>query len=596
MRSKLPAATAALLGVASVTAAPAGCNADNVLREFRGKAALASSFCSSYTASPATLGQPYPTWIAKSYTTSTSRLSSACSCLTTATATVTSTSKPQTTSSTVSWGSYMPPNPTTTSSISISAANPLPTVTGAPLLLNTAAVSDSIPPAPTKQVYFGNLGSDGSTAVVANVAYKALGDSPLVNLDDLISGLNGFPTCRDDTITLEFIATPNRDLAVSKWANKFILVTSGGNYCGDAGEHNFYKVDSVSPIGASSVTLSVVKSDIKDSLESFDLSYGTFNVNGVAPGIIKRNLEKRDSISAASIWSQIISVLKNGASVSTTTPQFTYSLYESNLFQVNVNGFSGSVGCEDCGISGAVQLFGEVNFDIKNLLATGVIVGFDLIKPTFNLSMSVTWDIEYSNNIEVPLFTIVPWSIEIPKILTILPSASLIAAVDLDIKSAFQVEDLGFHGNWDTLSIGYNLLTKLPTFSGNIIPQISYLTPRFNNGISLYGQQSADVTVWLGPRVGLDVDILSGAASGHADITLQFPAIHVAAEEQSQSECPDASGTDMCVGVFADARIIGTASASADLVGLVDANIEHELFNYNLGTIVNTNFDVKLPL
>ncbi|EPS39541.1 hypothetical protein H072_6628 [Dactylellina haptotyla CBS 200.50] len=587
MHSKLSFAAAALFGAASVAAAPtSSCNADNLLRLLRGKSASASSFCATYTTAPATAGQAYPTWLS-AYTTSTSRVSSACSCLATA---------PPTTSapSTLTFGSYEPPKPTETSSVPTQVANPLPTITGAPIPLNTAAFSDSVPPAPTKEVYFGNLGDDNSTALVAHVSYVADDASPLVNLDDLIGGLNGFPVCGSNSISLKFTTTPNRDLAASKWTSKFTLVTSGGNYCGAEGEHNFFKVSSASSSGSDTITLSTTQVDIKDALASFDSSFGTFNISDPAPSSVKRSLEKRDTISAKAIWAQIVNFISNGATKRVTTPQWSYDFTSTNLFQVNVDGFSGSVTCNNCGITGAVQLFGQVSFDVKNLLATGAILGFDLVNPYFNLDMGVGWRLEYSKTIEVPIFTIVPWSVEIPHILTIEPAASLIASINMQIKSAFQIKNLGFEGSWETLSIGYNLLTKLPVVSGNIIPKITYRTPIFNNGVSLYGNQEADVTVWLGPRLGLEIDILSGAAHGEAKIEVQFPAINVGAKLDDLSKCPGASGNDMCVYVHSDALIRGVASAGAGLVGVGDVGVEHELFKYNLGTIVDDHFLIDI--
>ncbi|KAF3916856.1 hypothetical protein ABW20_dc0109998 [Dactylellina cionopaga] len=585
-------AIAVLAYASSVAAAPVNCLQDNVFRHLKGKSTLGSSFCATYTTAPATVGQAYPTWLSKEYTTSTSRLSSACSCLATA-----STTAPVTTSTSTStkWNAYTPPVPSTISSTATRSIQPLPTITGGPLALSTAAVSDSIPPAPTKQVYFGNLGEDNSTALVAHVAYKAPADAPLVNLDDLISGLNGFPACSDTSISLKFISTANRALALTNWAgNKFTLVTSGGDYCGDEGKHNFFKVSAAASSGTDSVTLAVIKADIKDVLESFDTTFGTFNVSEPAPNNFRRDLEKRETINASAIWKQIVSVIKNGATKRYTTPQWNYDLTYTNLFQINTDGFSASVSCNSCGIEGAVQLFGQVSFDIKKLEAVGVVLGFDLVNPVFNLDMGIAWSLEYENSIETELFSLVPWSVEIPSILTIEPAAKLIAAVDLHIKSAFQIKNVGFTGRWDTLSIGYNLLTKLPVLSGNIVPQITYLEPRFVNGISPWGKQEAQATVWLGPRLGLEIDILSGAAHGNADITVQFPAVNIETKLDDLSNCPGASGLDMCVAVHSDAVIRGVATAGAGLVGVGDVGVEHELFNYNLGTIVDKHFMIDI--
>ncbi|KAK6515904.1 hypothetical protein TWF281_004496 [Arthrobotrys megalospora] len=592
MRFSASLAATAVLGALSVAAAPAGnaCSADNVLRHLRAaeRSSKASAWCSTFTATPATAGQAYPTWLNTQYTASASRLSSACTCL----------NGPATSDTPcLTFGSYIPPNPTSTEAGSTSTANPLPTITGGPLPLQTAPVGDSIPPAATKNVFFGNLAEDNSTAFLAQVTYKALDDSPLVNLDDLLNGLDGFPVCADTSITLKFTTASYRDLAVTNWSGKTItLVTAGGNYCGEESTHNFYKVSTVTGSGTTSVVLTVSKVELKDAISTLDADFGTFDINDSTDSTLRRRVEARGFDGFVNIVKGLANDIKNGFDAAGrptkrfTTPRYDYNFIGTNLFQINENGRGASITCNDCGITGGIQLFGSVSADIKNWQTVGLVVGFDLVNPTFNLNMGVGWTFEWEGSRETPIFSVIPWSVEIPKILTIRPAAELIAAVDLSIKSAFQIREIGFQGKWSSFSVGYNLLTKLPVLTGSVVPEISFYTPRFSNNISPWGVQDARVTAWVGPRVGMDIDVLSGLANGHADVTVQFPAVNIEAKLDSLSKCPGASGIDMCVGVHADALIRGTAKAGAGLLPVGEANVEYEIFNYNLGTFIDKNF------
>ncbi|EWC46250.1 hypothetical protein DRE_04421 [Drechslerella stenobrocha 248] len=595
MRLRASVAAVAAFGAALVSAAPAGsgCNADNVLRLLRGKTE-APSFCSTYTTAAATAGQAYPTWLS-AYTQSTSRISSACTCLGASSTSTPAPAPTSTTASSTGWDSYVPPSPTSTATISPSIPNPLPTIAAAPLALSTAAVSDSIPPAPTKEVYFGSLGNDEVTALIAHVSYEAPEGAPLVNLDDLIPGLDGFPTCGETTIGLTFIAAANRDLAVSEWTGaNATLVTAGGNFCGDVGRHNFYKISSAVSSDANSVVLTVKKIDIQEALKTFDAAFGTFSISDPAPNTIRRSLEKRGGVSFASIWTQILSVITGNTSPRYTTPRWSYGWTFTNLFQLSRPGFSASVQCNSCGISGYIDLFGQISFDIWKREAFGLVLGFDLVNPTFNLDMGVAWNFAYSGSYEIPLIALVPWSVEIPGIFEVKPYAELIASIKLDVKSAFQIRGVGMSGTWDTLFIGYNLITKLPVVGGDVIPKFDVYEPYFNNGVSLYGLQEGSVTVWLGPRIGLDVNIFK-IAHGSAKLEFQFPAVNAGVRvENNRALCPDARPSDQCVGLHADARIRGVASAGAGLEYITDVGVEYELFNYNLGTLVDQHFAVGL--
>ncbi|KAF3147724.1 hypothetical protein TWF594_002309 [Orbilia oligospora] len=66
--------------VPTTSAKPIVCNRDNVLRALYGKGDEASSFCSSYTKTVATAGQVYPAYLT-AYSTTSERISSACTCL-----------------------------------------------------------------------------------------------------------------------------------------------------------------------------------------------------------------------------------------------------------------------------------------------------------------------------------------------------------------------------------------------------------------------------------------------------------------------------------------------------------------------------------
>ncbi|KAK6518743.1 hypothetical protein TWF506_005882 [Arthrobotrys conoides] len=598
MRLSTSLAATAVLGALSVSAAPAGCAADNVLRHLRASQRIASAqaWCSTYTATPATAGQAYPTWLNTEYTTLTARLSSACSCINTAAATTTS-------APSITFGSYIPPQPTSTQDINTYVANPLPTVVGGPIPLQTAPVEDSIPPVPTKNVFFGGLAADNSTTFLAQVTYKALDGSPIVNLDDLLNGLDGFPVCGADSIGLKFVKKVHRDLLVSSWNGKVVtLVTAGGNYCGVEGEHNFWKIGSFVASGDVDVLLVGEKIELKDAIEALDAEFGTFDINDTDEenSTFRRRLKARGFDGLINIvkgyGNDIINAVDSAGRPTKrfTTPRYDYNLIGSILFQINENGRGASVSCNDCGVTGGVQLFGSVSADIKNWQTVGLVVGFDLVDPTFNLNMGIGWNFEWKGNQETALFSVVPWAVEIPKILTIEPAAKIIAAVDLDIKSAFQIRDIGFSGKWKTFSVGYNLLTKLPVLTGNVVPEISFLEPRFQNGVSPWGVQDAKATVWVGPRVGMNIEVLNGLASGKADVTVQFPAVNIEARLDGLNKCPGASGLDMCIGLHADALMRGTASASAGLVGVGDAGVEHEIFKYDIGTFLEKNFWIDI--
>ncbi|RVD82336.1 uncharacterized protein DFL_006764 [Arthrobotrys flagrans] len=66
--------------VPTTSAKPIVCNRDNVLRALYGKGDAASSFCSTYTMAIATAGQVYPSYLT-SWSTTSERISSACTCL-----------------------------------------------------------------------------------------------------------------------------------------------------------------------------------------------------------------------------------------------------------------------------------------------------------------------------------------------------------------------------------------------------------------------------------------------------------------------------------------------------------------------------------
>ncbi|RVD87245.1 uncharacterized protein DFL_001487 [Arthrobotrys flagrans] len=598
MRLTTSLAATAVLGALSASAAPTGCAADNVLRHLRASSNLSSAlaWCSTYTATPATISQPYPTWLNTQYISSTSRLSSACSCINTAPAVTTSVPS-------ITFGSYIPPHPTSTEDINTDIKNPLPTVVGGPIPLQTAAVEDSIPPVAEKDVFFGGLAEDNTTAFLAQVTYKALDGSNIVNLDDLLNGINGFPVCGENTIKLDFTKAGYRDLVASSWGQGVLLVTAGGNYCGDEGEHNFWKVSSVTGSSATEVTLAVTKVELKDAISALDAEFGTFNIND--PN--EENSTFRRKLKARGVLDGLINTVKGYANdiknafdslghptKRFTTPRYDYDLIGSNLFQINEDRFGASITCNYCGITGGVQLFGSVSADIKNWQTVGLVVGFDLVDPTFNLDMGVGWNFEWTGSQETALVSVVPWAVEIPKILTIEPVAKIIAAVDLDIKSAFQIRHIGFSGKWKTFSVGYNLLTKLPVLTGDVVPEISYLEPNFVNGVSPWGVQDAKVTAWVGPRIGMTVDVLNGLANGNADVTVQFPAVNAEVRLDALSKCPGASGLDMCVGLHADALIRGTASASAGLVGVGEAGVEYEIFRYDIGTFLEDNFRIDV--
>ncbi|KAK6503837.1 hypothetical protein TWF481_008843 [Arthrobotrys musiformis] len=585
-------AATAVLGALTVSAAPTGCNADNVLRHLRAAERLpsAQAWCSTYTATPATIGQSYPSWLNTQYTTSTSRLSSACSCINTASATVTP----------LSFGSYIPPDPTTTEDIPTVTPKPLGTITAGPIPLQTGDVAGSIPPAPTKDVFFGNLAEDNATVFLAQVRYEALDGGNIVNLDEILGGIQGFPVCDEGRIEIEFTTSGYRDLAVGSWAGS-TLVTAGGRYCGIEGQHNFYKVLGVVASGGAGIVVTVESVELRNAISALDAEFGTFDINDSSEdGTFQRKLKARGFDGLINIvkgWGTEIKDAVDSAGRPTkrfTTSRYDYNLIGSNLFQINENGRGASVTCNDCGVTGGVQLFGSVSADIKNWQTVGLVVGFDLIDPTFSLNMGLGWNFEWKGNKETALFSVIPWAVDIPKILTIEPAAKIIAAVDLDIKSAFQIRNIGFTGKWKTFSVGYNLLTKLPVLTGNVVPEISYLEPYFSNNISPWGVQEARATVWVGPRVGMNIDVLSGLAHGSADVTVQFPAVNIEAKLDSLSKCPGASGLDMCVGLHADALIRGTASASAGLVGVGDAGVDYEIFKYNIGTFLEKNFYIDV--
>ncbi|KAK6345494.1 hypothetical protein TWF718_007409 [Orbilia javanica] len=66
--------------VPTTSVKPIVCNHDNLLRAMIGRAAAASSFCSTYTKSVATAGQAYPTFLT-TWSTKSERISSACTCM-----------------------------------------------------------------------------------------------------------------------------------------------------------------------------------------------------------------------------------------------------------------------------------------------------------------------------------------------------------------------------------------------------------------------------------------------------------------------------------------------------------------------------------
>ncbi|KAK6359419.1 hypothetical protein TWF696_000579 [Orbilia brochopaga] len=121
------------LFVSNVGASPTPkCNSDNVLRALKGKSDQASAFCSTYTLSSATSGQPYPTYISK-WSTESTRISSACTCLnsgnpatTSATTTPALTTTPATTSATT------PVTTTRTTTIKCNGDNVLRALLGRP--------------------------------------------------------------------------------------------------------------------------------------------------------------------------------------------------------------------------------------------------------------------------------------------------------------------------------------------------------------------------------------------------------------------------------------------------------------------------------
>ncbi|KAK6504828.1 hypothetical protein TWF481_006765 [Arthrobotrys musiformis] len=143
------------------------CNHDNVLRALYGKGSAASSFCSSYTTSIATAGQVYPSYLT-AWSTTSERISSACTCLsvsplTTSTIpTSTSTSEPEPTDD--------PLDPGWTSTYTWSEAI-LPVFTSFPPYEDTPVVQppfptstqvDSLPPAytPVDECIFDPLATD----------------------------------------------------------------------------------------------------------------------------------------------------------------------------------------------------------------------------------------------------------------------------------------------------------------------------------------------------------------------------------------------------------------------------------------------------
>ncbi|KAK6342375.1 hypothetical protein TWF718_007775 [Orbilia javanica] len=602
MRLSTSLAATAVLGAVSVSAAPAApsCSADNVLRHLRAaeRIASASAWCSTYTATPATASQTYPAWLNPQYTTLTSRLSSACSCINTAPVTTT-TELPS-----LTFGSYVPPTPTATEDAYTVRSSPMPTIVGGPLPLQTASVEDSIPPVESKNVFFGGLAEDNSTAFLAQVTYKALDGSPIVNLDDLLNGLDGFPVCGANSITLQFNKVQYRDLVVSEWDGKgVLLVTAGGNYCGDEGEHNFFKISGVVGSGAAGVVLSVEKVELREAISALDADFGTFNISDTSnseASTFRQKLKARGFDGFVNLVKGVVNDIKDAVDSAGrptkrfTTPRYDYYLMSNNLFQINEDGRGASITCNECGIKGGIQLFGSVSADVTNWQAVGLVVGFDLVDPEFNLNMGVGWNFEWQGSKETALFSVIPWAVEIPKILTIEPAAKIIAAVDLDIKSAFQIKNIGFSGKWKTFSVGYNLLTKLPVLTGNPVPSISYYEPYFVNGVSPWGVQEAKVTAWIGPRIGMEVNVLSGLARGSADVTVQFPAVHMEVKLDSLAKCPGASGLDMCVGLHGDALIRGTASASAGLVGVGEAGVEYEIFKHDFGTFLEKNFWIDI--
>ncbi|KAK6331348.1 hypothetical protein TWF730_004429 [Orbilia blumenaviensis] len=593
-------AATAVLGALSVSAAPAAkCTADNVLRHLRAaeRSSSASVWCSTYTATPATTGQAYPTWLNAQYTASTSRLSSACTCLNSVASTTT-----RAPSSTITFGSYVPPTPAVTSTTQPwTVKQPLPTVKALPLAVETASVSDSIPPAVIKNAVLGSLGADNDTALVALQSFKAANDALLVNLDEFRSGLDGLPVCGADSITLKFTTAAYRDLAVSTWSNKdIILMTGGGEYCGTEGIYNYFKISAVAASDATGVALTVTKAEVEEVIDQIDTEFGTFNIhNHTEDTTINRKIRAR-GVSFNKIIVEIEKLLDKTIH-RFTTPEQKFSFTGTNLFQINRDamgdpnqGGSAALGCTECGIEGAVRLFGSVSLSPRSKQYFGAVVGIDIVNPVFNIDLWVGWTFHYEGSHEIPLLSVVPWYVDIENAITLTPNAQIIAATDIDVKSALQVKGVGFRGTWGTFHVGFNLLTKLPVIDGDLIPSIDFHEPIFFGGVSPWGIQDARITAWVGPRIGMDIELAFGIAKGHADVTIQFPAVNVEARLDSLDNCPGSKSNDMCVYLHADALMRGTAKADASIGGAFEAGVEHELFSYNIGVFLDKRFHIDV--